>query len=195
MQKKPLRGRGWDLGPLPGFPAKPFETEEEAVAYGAGDPMPCLLCGRHVRKVLAHVRFAHDMDGADYRLRFNIPYHVKLIAPELTEDNRQRGLRPENVEMIRQQGLRKITRIRQPREACRIGRQKWASHIKGVKRAVIYTDFSWHLDQARKVFAYTDVTPPEGHASWRQFKRRRLNDPALNAEFQTARAERPRWSR
>lgn len=90
---------------LPGYPADPFKTVEEVEAHVGGDKVACLMCGKYYKSVLIHAKLIHDMDAADYRLRFNIPSRFSLNSVETIEKQRAKALQPDNMEMIRQIGL------------------------------------------------------------------------------------------
>lgn len=66
---------------LSGFP-KPdkFNTAAEVEAYFAGEEVQCLLCGKHYRKLIPHLRDVHELDATSYKERYGIPQELRLIS-------------------------------------------------------------------------------------------------------------------
>ena len=66
------------------FPVrKPFVTPEEVRAYFAGGEIPCLLCGRTMRRLDRHLRLAHRISANQYRQRYGLPWGRGLISEDL----------------------------------------------------------------------------------------------------------------
>lgn len=195
MQKVPCRGelsrRDMVRLVLPGFPAKPFVNRKDVEKYVGGDRVACLMCGKYYKSVGAHIKL-HDMDVQEYRLRFNIPWQYPLSSNETREKKRALGFAPENMERVAKMHSLVTDRAKK-KNLTALTLSVSQANIKGVKRQRIYgDDYSWHLEQARTVFAYREVPVPEGMASWRTVKRRRSCDPKLRAAFEAAKAERLR---
>lgn len=180
---------------MSGFPAAGFSRPEDIEAYISGDTLTCLLCGKEYRGLLIHVRGLHQMAPDDYRMQFNIPAKYSLNGAATRERKRWLASRDENLEHIRRLGLAQAGRA--PRRRGSLVRMVRDAAIGNLASAPPQArrddgDYSWHLEQVRTVFKFRTVRVPEGLASWRTIKRRRLESPELNSLFLAARAARLR---
>ena len=199
QQNKPPGAQGkWSAARvvLAGYPAEPFTSLEDIEAYIGGDRVACLICGKHYRKLLVHVRMIHQLDGTDYRTRFNIPAKYNLCADDVIDAAKAHAQRPDNlahmVVLGRAQALGRLTR-RKPsvvlrttfsRDSNNVGLRKIAEFDLRARNA---SDCSWHLQHVASHYGHRSITPPEGELSWSAYKKRRKVDPVLQAAHQRAR--------
>jgi len=59
---------------------RPFQSTAEIKAYLGEDTLACLICGRHLTVLPAHLRARHGMSADDYRIRFGIPFSYGLAG-------------------------------------------------------------------------------------------------------------------
>ena len=79
---------------MTGFPGnmRPFQTTAEIRAYLGEDTLPCLICGRRLTVLPAHLRARHGMTADDYRVRFGIPFSYGLAGRGFREQAQARML-------------------------------------------------------------------------------------------------------
>ncbi len=71
---------------LPGFPWKgKFRTKEEIDVYFSGDRIQCLLCGRGLKALSAHLIAIHDVTSDDYREMYGLPWKRGLTSRNLNK--------------------------------------------------------------------------------------------------------------
>lgn len=69
-----------------GYPReKPFETPEEIYDYLNQDLIDCLLCGRRLGSLPAHLARIHRMSTDDYKTKYGLPYSRGLTCAGYTE--------------------------------------------------------------------------------------------------------------
>lgn len=79
------------MQPKRGYPkSKPFSTVEEVRAYLDGEKVTCLLCGKELVTLGAHIMAKHEMTSDDYRERFGIPYKYGLASKPFREEGSRR---------------------------------------------------------------------------------------------------------
>ena len=59
---------------------RPFQTTAEIRAYLDEDRLPCLICGRRLTVLAAHLKASHGLTADDYRVRFGIPFSYGLAG-------------------------------------------------------------------------------------------------------------------
>lgn len=196
MQKYPTRGeltrheRSREV--LPGYPWEgQFTTRTEVDAYLATDEVTCLLCGKPYRMLAPHTSRIHAVKIADYKERFGIPQWRGINGADNSEKHRanavERGLGVAGDLALQVYRYRAPKKIRAPVPYVKF---EMVERISPHNGHVTYTDFTWHLEQCATAFAYRDIPPPEGRASWSAFKKRRQQDEALQRQFEAARKHR-----
>ena len=71
---------------------RPFQTTAEIRAYLGEDTLACLICGRRLTVLPAHLRARHGMSAGDYRVRFGIPFSYGLAGRGFREQAQARML-------------------------------------------------------------------------------------------------------
>lgn len=198
MQKMPLRGSlsRWEKARevRPGYPVEsPFTCRAAVDSYLSGSEVTCLLCGKEYKFLGPHIKRVHHIDSGDYKEKYGIPQNRGLGAEEtlrspkkLEQAQRLSKEYPGTYE-VRQKSLGVPQRVKPS-----FIRDEMAQRINApdIDRHT-YHDFTWHIETAAKSHEYTMIAPPEGHASWSAFKKRRNKDPALKAAFKAARRAAP----
>ena len=72
--------------------APPFQTTADIRAYLDEDRLPCLICGRRLTVLAAHLRACHGLTADDYRIRFGIPFSYGLAGRSFRRQARARML-------------------------------------------------------------------------------------------------------
>ncbi len=57
-----------------------FQTRAQVDRYFTGKTIKCLVCGRWFRRLATHLAFKHDMDAAEYKARFGLPWTRGLTS-------------------------------------------------------------------------------------------------------------------
>ena len=71
---------------LPGFPVNdPFHSIDDVRNYLEGDKIICLLCGKGLRKLGAHIIKIHGMTINEYKKKYKIPWGYGLACTESSE--------------------------------------------------------------------------------------------------------------
>lgn len=204
MQKMQMRGafsraeRAREV--LSGYPkSEPFECREEIERYLAADEIACLLCGKPYKMLALHLKRIHQIDAGDYRWRYNIPAHFGLVGKSTSQKKQCNSSAPDRIVFIKALGKTSGGAKAVPGRKCKMVLDEMSISMRqrsGRMLALVehrhgglprYNDWSWHLDQVRENFYYTHIAPPVGHASWSGFKKRRMANAGINAEFKKAR--------
>lgn len=69
----------------------PFESPEEIERYLSQEEIDCLICGRRLRALSAHLARIHRVSTDDYKLRFGLPYTRGLTCAETSEKLTRHG--------------------------------------------------------------------------------------------------------
>lgn len=198
MQKVKARGetKRWnDVRRVePGYPAKPFTTEEQVQDHVSGDKIHCLLCGRLFKDVTKHLPRIHDISVGDYRVMFNIPFKFPLSVEEVREVRARNALR-NNKDGRLDRGRINSLSSRAEKGRGRGSMTKLGTQARAEARAMVdtkgrhnvLTDCAWHLAQVARHFKYRNITPPEGELSWSGYKKRRRREPELQKLHEQAR--------
>lgn len=59
-----------------------FETREQVEKYFSGDKIECLLCGRTMKKLGAHLIRIHGVSDDQYKARYGLPWSRGLVCNE-----------------------------------------------------------------------------------------------------------------
>ncbi len=71
---------------------RPFQTKAEIRAYLGEDRLACLICGRRLTVLPAHLKAQHGLSADDYRVRFGIPFSYGLAGEEFRRKAQARML-------------------------------------------------------------------------------------------------------
>ncbi len=75
-----------------GYPrTEPFASTEEIEQYLSQEEIDCLICGRRLRALSAHLARIHRTSTDDYKLRYGLPYTRGLTCVETSEKLTQHG--------------------------------------------------------------------------------------------------------
>ncbi len=192
MQKMPWRGaHKRQLAArevMPGYPWEgQFQSREEVDHYLAGDQVTCLLCGKPYVLLASHTKRVHYLAVEDYKVRFGIPQGRGVCG---------RGFAEKQAANVHASGFAALScgyqerlpgRKQKPKPTW-VKREMIARILPSVGRRT-YDNFEWHFGVLKTVWRYRKVQPPQGQASWSQFKKRWLDDKELRVQMLAARSQ------
>ena len=174
--------------------AEPFKTMDDIEEYFSNDRLTCLVCGRTFKALIGHIYRKHGISADEYKERFGLPFQRGLVTPDLHSKLREISSAPDKIKKSKALGkiFGPLTRPGKQRK-CEADLLRLADRMRNKRAAgeIVtprkYNTFSWHLQICEREFNYERIQPPDGHASWKTFQKRRLKDADLNSLFKSAR--------
>jgi predicted transcriptional regulator len=92
-----MKTRGWGLPSTPSCRLCREEQVEEAPAVSrkkafGRDKVICMICGKGMKTLTRHLRTAHGLKPAEYRVQFDLPKSQSLVARSYSESRRQMAI-------------------------------------------------------------------------------------------------------